>query len=183
MLRAELDRSLELAVTDSLTGLRNRRYALRHLDGLMRSTGATAFLIDIDRFKSINDRLGHPVGDLVLREVAERLRAHVRASDVVARLGGEEFLVIAVGTIGDLARIVGERLRQVVAETPVRAGGNEVPVTISVGVAEGVAGSSGDSLMQRADEALYRAKQGGRDRVELAPPSTPGEDALASGAT
>lgn len=183
MLRAELDRSLELAVTDSLTGLRNRRYAMRHLDGLMRSTGATAFLIDIDRFKSINDRLGHPVGDVVLREIAERLRGHVRASDVVARLGGEEFLVVAVGTIGDLARVVGERLRQVVAETPVRAAGEELPVTVSVGVAEAQAGGSAEGLLKRADDALYRAKELGRDRVEMDQPPGPGEGMLASGLT
>jgi two-component system cell cycle response regulator len=170
MLRAELDRSLELAVTDSLTGLRNRRYAMRHLEGLLRSTGATAFLLDVDRFKSINDRLGHPVGDMVLKEIAERLRAHVRASDVVARLGGEEFLVIAVGTIGDLARVVGERLRQVVAEAPVRAGGEQVPVTVSIGIAEAAAGGSAEVLLKRADDALYRAKKGGRDRVEMESP-------------
>lgn len=180
MLRAELDRSLELAVTDSLTGLRNRRYAMRHLDGLLRSTGATVFLIDVDRFKSVNDRLGHPVGDVVLREVAERLRAHVRASDVVARLGGEEFLVIAVGTIGDLARIVAERLRQVVAETTVRAGGENLAVTVSVGVAEAAAGSPAEGLMKRVDDALYRAKEGGRDRVELDPPPAPGAGLRAS---
>lgn len=183
MLRAELDRSLELAVTDSLTGLRNRRYAMRHLDGLMRSTGATAFLIDIDRFKSVNDRLGHPAGDVVIREVAERLRGNVRASDVVARLGGEEFLVIAVGTIGDLARIVGERLRQVVADTPIRAGGEDLAVTVSVGTAEAAAGSSGEGLMKRADEALYRAKQNGRDRMEMDVPPGPDEEVSASGVT
>ena len=183
MLRAELDRSLELAVTDSLTGLRNRRYAMRHLDGLMRSTGATILLIDVDRFKSINDRLGHPVGDIVLREIAERLRAHVRASDVVARLGGEEFLVVAVGAIGDVGRIVGERLRQVVADTPVQAGDESLSVTISIGVAEAIAGGSAEDLMKRADEALYRAKALGRDRVEMDPSPGTGETLRATGAT
>jgi two-component system cell cycle response regulator len=183
MLRAELDRSLELAVTDSLTGLRNRRYAMRHLEGLLRSTGATAFLLDVDRFKSINDRLGHPVGDAVLKEIAERLRSHVRASDVVARLGGEEFLVIAVGTIGDLARVVAERLRQVVADAPVRAGGQDLPVTVSIGVAEASAGGSAEGLLKRADDALYRAKEGGRDRVEMDRTPGQGEGSPPSGAT
>jgi two-component system cell cycle response regulator len=167
MLRAELDRSLELAVTDSLTGLRNRRYVMRHLDGLMRTTGATAFLIDIDRFKSINDRLGHPAGDVVLREIADRLRGQTRSSDVVARLGGEEFLVVAVGPIGELGRIVGERLRQVVTEAPIRIGDEEIQVSVSVGVAEAPAGHHAEQLLQRADTALYRAKALGRDRVEL----------------
>ena len=183
MLRAELDRSLELAVTDSLTGLRNRRYAMRHFEGLLRSTGATILLIDVDRFKSINDRFGHPVGDIVLREVAERLRAHVRASDVVARLGGEEFLVVAVGAIGDLGGVVGERLRQVIADTPIRAGGEELVVTVSVGVAEAPAGGSAEGLMKRADDALYRAKKLGRDRVEIDQPPGPVAGKPASGAT
>jgi two-component system cell cycle response regulator len=179
MLRAELDRSLELAVTDSLTGLRNRRYVMRHLDGLMRTTGATAFLIDIDRFKSINDRLGHPAGDVVLQEIADRLRGQTRSSDVVARLGGEEFLVVAVGPIGDLGRIVGERLRQVVTEAPIRVGGEEIPVSVSVGVAEAAAGELAEHLLQRADTALYRAKALGRDRVELEP--SPGRNAKGKG--
>ncbi|MFN6953302.1 MAG: PleD family two-component system response regulator [Acetobacteraceae bacterium] len=183
MLRAELDRSLELAVTDSLTGLRNRRYAMSHLDGLMRSTGATALLIDVDRFKAINDRLGHPVGDAVLREVAERLRAHVRASDVVARLGGEEFLVVAVGAIGDQGAVVGERLREVIAGTPIRAGGEDLAVTVSIGVAEAPAGGSADGLMKRADDALYRAKRMGRNRVEVDQPPGPGTRKSASSTT
>ncbi|MCS6932009.1 MAG: PleD family two-component system response regulator [Acetobacteraceae bacterium] len=170
MLRADLDRSLELAVTDSLTGLRNRRYAMRHLDGLMRSSGATAMLIDVDRFKSINDRFGHAAGDAVLREIADRLRAHVRAADLVARIGGEEFLVVAAGTSGETGVCVAERLRQVVAERPVQIPDGEIPVTVSIGIAEARPGTRADMLLRRADDALYRAKENGRNRVEAAPP-------------
>ncbi|MCX7684629.1 MAG: PleD family two-component system response regulator [Acetobacteraceae bacterium] len=170
MLRADLDRSLELAVTDSLTGLRNRRYAMRHLDGLMRSSGATAMLIDVDRFKSINDRFGHAAGDAVLREIADRLRAHVRAADLVARIGGEEFLVVAAGTSGETGVCVAERLRQVVAERPVQIPDGEIPVTVSIGIAEAQPGTRADMLLRRADDALYRAKENGRNRVEAAPP-------------
>jgi two-component system cell cycle response regulator len=166
MLRADLDRSLELAVTDSLTGLRNRRYAMRHLDGLARTSGATVFLIDIDRFKLINDSFGHPVGDAVLREIADRLRGHLRAVDVVARLGGEEFLVIAAGPAGEASVLVAERLRQVVADAPVQVAGRQLPVTVSIGVAEGAPGSTVDDLLKRADSRLYLAKRNGRNRVE-----------------
>ena len=170
MLRADLDRSLELAVTDSLTGLRNRRYAMRHLDGLMRTTGATAMMLDVDRFKSINDRFGHAAGDAVLREVAERLRAHVRAADLVARIGGEEFLVLAAGMAGETGLLVADRLRQVVAERPVQVAGGELAVTVSIGVAEAPPGTRAEALLQLADAALYRAKENGRNRVEAAPP-------------
>lgn len=168
-LRADLDRSLQMAVTDSLTGLRNRRYAMRHLEGLLRTGGATVMMIDVDRFKSINDRFGHAAGDAVLREVADRLRTHVRAADLVARIGGEEFLVVAAGTGGDTSRVMAERLRQVVAEQPVATPAGPVGVTISIGVAEAPPGSEAQALLRRADEALYRAKSNGRNRVETAP--------------
>jgi two-component system cell cycle response regulator len=170
MLRADLDRSLELAVTDSLTGLRNRRYAMRHLEGLMRTTGATVMMLDVDRFKSVNDRLGHAAGDAVLRAVAERLRGSVRASDVVARLGGEEFLVIATGVTGDAAVPVAERLREAIAEHPVTTAAGPLPVTVSIGIADAPAGTRPERLLERADAALYRAKQNGRNRVELSLP-------------
>jgi len=179
-LRADLDRSLQMAVTDSLTGLRNRRYAMRHLEGLLRTGGATVMMIDVDRFKSINDRFGHAAGDAVLREVADRLRTHVRTADLVARIGGEEFLVVAAGTGGDTSRIVAERLRQVVADQSVATPAGPVEVTISIGVAEAPPGSEAQALLRRADEALYRAKSNGRNRVEIAP-DEPKKAAAAAG--
>ncbi len=169
-LRAELDRSLEMAVTDQLTGLRNRRYVRRHLDGLLRTEEAAVLLVDIDKFKSINDTHGHNIGDAALRDVAERLRVQLRAADVVARYGGEEFLAVLTGAPSAYALIVADRLREAVAAEPVRVGELVVPITISIGVAVGGPGVPADQLIGSADEALYRAKRDGRNRAYLADP-------------
>jgi two-component system cell cycle response regulator len=169
-LRADLDRSLELAVTDPLTGLRNRRYVRRHLDSLLRTESAAVLLVDIDRFKAINDTHGHNIGDAALREVAERLREQLRAADVVARYGGEEFLAVLTGVEAPEALVVAERLRDAIAAVPLRTGGMNLPLTISVGVAVGAAGTMLDRLIGAADQALYRAKADGRDRACLALP-------------
>ncbi|MFL1460899.1 PleD family two-component system response regulator [Roseococcus sp. DSY-14] len=166
-LRAELDRSLEMAVTDQLTGLRNRRYVRRHLDSLLRSEEVGVLLVDIDRFKSINDTHGHAVGDVALREVAARLKGQIRAADVVARYGGEEFLLVLTGARGPFAMAVAERLREVVADQPVASGRLSLPVTISVGVATGGPNVPADALIEAADRALYRAKAEGRNCVRL----------------
>jgi two-component system cell cycle response regulator len=168
MLRADLDRSLELAVTDPLTGLRNRRYVRRHLDAVLRNAGAAVLLLDVDHFKAVNDTHGHAIGDGALREVAERVRVHLRSADVVARYGGEEFLVVMTGAMAEDGRLVAERLRQAVGSRPMIVDGVSFPVTVSVGVAAGTAGSSGDDVISAADAALYRAKDNGRNRVEMA---------------
>ncbi|HEV7263845.1 MAG TPA: PleD family two-component system response regulator [Falsiroseomonas sp.] len=169
-LRAELDRSLEMAVTDPLTGLRNRRYVRRHLDALLRNTGAAVLLIDVDRFKPVNDTYGHAAGDAVLREIADRLRAHLRASDVVARYGGEEFIVVMAGASAEEALLVAERLRSAVAAAPIRAADLALDISVSLGVASGEATASCDQVVGAADGALYRAKNNGRNRVEQALP-------------
>ena len=169
LLRESLDRSLELAVTDSLTGLRNRRYVRRHLESLLR-TGATAtvLLIDVDRFKPLNDRHGHAAGDAALKEVSARLREHLRAVDVVARYGGEEFLVVMAGAEDEEGAAVAERLRAAIAERPVMVGSLALPITISIGLAVARGQAAADGLIAVADAALYRAKEGGRNRVEAA---------------
>ncbi|WP_191084083.1 PleD family two-component system response regulator [Roseococcus microcysteis] len=176
-LRADLDRSLEMAVTDQLTGLRNRRYVRRHLDSLLRTEAAAVLILDIDKFKAINDTYGHNVGDAALREVAERLREQLRAVDVVARYGGEEFLAVLVGAQAQAAMLVAERLREAVAIRPVQSEGHVVPITISIGVAVGEPGMPADRLIGAADSALYRAKRDGRNRAYLAGE----EDATAAG--
>lgn len=176
-LRADLDRSLEMAVTDQLTGLRNRRYVRRHLDSLLRTEAAAVLILDIDKFKAINDTYGHNVGDAALREVAERLREQLRAVDVVARYGGEEFLAVLVGAQAQAAMLVAERLREAVAIRPVQSEGHVVPITISIGVAVGEPGMPADRLIGAADSALYRAKRDGRNRAYLAGE----EDAKAAG--
>ncbi len=167
-LRADLDRSLEMAVTDPLTGLRNRRYVRRHLEGVLRNNGACVLLMDVDRFKLVNDTYGHAAGDVVLREVAERVRGHLRVADVVARYGGEEFLVVMSGANTEDGLLVAERLRQAIANEAMPAEGNLLRVTVSIGVAAGGIGAQSDDVVSAADAALYRAKKNGRDRVEVA---------------
>ncbi|SDB45948.1 PleD family two-component system response regulator [Belnapia rosea] len=169
-LRADLDRSLEMAVTDPLTGLRNRRYVHRHLEGVLRGTDAAVLLLDVDRFKSINDGYGHPAGDAALKEVARRLKTHLRAADVVARYGGEEFMVVLAGAPTDYATMVAERLRQALAAEPFDIAGLRLGITASFGLAIAGSGTSVTAAIAAADTALYRAKQGGRNRVEQARP-------------
>ncbi|PVM91133.1 PleD family two-component system response regulator [Caulobacter radicis] len=172
-LRNNLDHSLELAVTDPLTGLHNRRYMTGQLSALvnratMGGDPVSALLIDIDYFKKINDGFGHDVGDEVLREFALRLASNVRAIDLPCRYGGEEFTVIMPDTqLADAVRIA-ERIRMHVAGSPFRvAGGQELlTVTISVGVSATTgAGDSPEALLKRADSGVYEAKAAGRNAV------------------
>lgn len=162
------------AVTDTLTGLPNRRYAMERLEkeqatALAEGRPLSVVMIDIDRFKSVNDQFGHDVGDAVLREVAEVLHGAVRRTDVVCRLGGEEFLAICPNTALDKATLVAERMRGQCGAHVVDAGGFGRSVTLSLGVAELDRAQPGvDALVKRADERVYLAKQGGRDRVVAA---------------
>jgi two-component system, cell cycle response regulator len=172
-LRANYRRSLSLALTDDLTGLYNRRYVFAHLNELLdrRSEGGNetaVMLFDIDHFKQVNDRYGHPAGDDVLRELAERAVRQVRSVDLVGRLGGEEFVVVMPETSLAGAVVVAERFRVAVAEEPFIPQGQteRLPVTVSVGIAVTGEGSDTiDTLLKRADDALYAAKHAGRNRV------------------
>jgi two-component system cell cycle response regulator len=160
-------RSISLAVTDSLTGLYNRRYLTAHLastvDGLAAEGKPLALaMVDIDHFKAINDSHGHAAGDGVLRDIAELLKRSLRATDMVARLGGEEFVVVMPDTDVGMAEAVTRRLRRVIAE----ATAAKVPITVSIGVAAMLGpGDTPERLLKRADDALYEAKRGGRNRV------------------
>jgi len=172
-LRNNLDQSLELAVTDPLTGLHNRRYMSGQLAALVRRAThggepVAALLVDIDHFKRINDTFGHGVGDEVLREFAVRLATNVRAIDLACRYGGEEFVVIMPDTeLADAGKIA-ERLRNHIAGSPFKVAGVEdaLGVTISIGVAatRGADDTAAD-LLKRADDAVYEAKAGGRNLV------------------
>ena len=172
-LRHNLDHSLELAVTDQLTGLHNRRYMVGQLSALVARAAkggdpVGALLIDIDYFKKINDSFGHNVGDEVLREFAVRVATNVRAIDLPCRYGGEEFVVVMPGASLGAAERVAERIRGHVAGSPFRvAGGTELlTVTISIGVAATVGeGDTPEALLKRADEAVYEAKASGRNKV------------------
>jgi two-component system cell cycle response regulator len=172
-LRNNLDQSLELAVTDPLTGLHNRRYMSGQLTALVRRAThggepVSALLVDIDHFKRINDSFGHAVGDEVLREFAIRLATNVRAIDLACRYGGEEFVVIMPDTALGEARAIAERLRRHVAGSPFHVSGVDDPlsVTISVGVATTLdAPDTAQDLLKRADDAVYDAKAQGRNLV------------------
>jgi two-component system cell cycle response regulator len=172
-LRHSLQLSLEMAITDQLTGLFNRRYMARHLNTLIASAAETgkptSFLIlDIDYFKQVNDTYGHDIGDDVLREFAARISANVRGLDLACRYGGEEFVVVMPDTDMAFAYMVAERLRQAVADVPfqISVKPGRLPITISIGitVSEG-ASDTAEALLRRADQALYRAKRDGRNRV------------------
>ena len=172
-LRATYQRSLSLALTDSLTGLYNRRYALKHLEGLMQRVAhdgksVSLMVCDLDRFKSVNDTYGHAAGDEVLKQFAARAISAVRNIDLVARFGGEEFVIIMPDTDGTDALKVAERLCRKVAETPMDvadAPDGQLTVTVSIGVAASNRLMPGEEIIKIADAALYRAKQTGRNRV------------------
>jgi two-component system cell cycle response regulator len=172
-LQQNYQRSLSLALTDELTGLYERRYLLAHLNELIERVNqdgisAAVLMFDVDHFKRVNDRYGHDAGDDVLRELAARTIDSVRSVDLAARWGGEEFVVVMPETDLANAAAVAERLRLAVANEPfaVRASGEKLAVTISVGVAAAIAGGDHrDRLLKRADDALYSAKSGGRNRV------------------
>ena len=172
-LRTNLQNTIEMAATDSLTGLYNRRYLMSHLGNFVdqsaeRARPMAVLIVDIDFFKRVNDSHGHDAGDEVLREFSQRLRANVRGVDVIARLGGEEFVIAMPDTDLALAQGIAERLRQTVAgqSFSISGGHNSDDVTISIGIATFDRGDdTPDTLLKRADTALYRAKKDGRNRV------------------
>jgi len=171
-LRNRLEESVELAVTDPLTGLHNRRYMETHLNGLIQEAhtdgrSLSIMITDIDHFKRINDSHGHDAGDIVLQDFAARLRRHIRGMDLACRIGGEEFIIIMPETDINVARHVGERLRECIAEAPFSINSHtNIPVTASAGLATLVGPSDTvAALFKRADNALYAAKKAGRNRV------------------
>ncbi|MFQ5765367.1 MAG: PleD family two-component system response regulator, partial [Rhodospirillales bacterium] len=177
-LHANFMQHLSMALTDSLTGLHNRRYLATHLDAVMTrmhesEKPASLLMIDIDHFKRVNDTYGHGAGDEVLTEVGQRILRNIRGFDLAARYGGEEFVVVMPDTPIAVALGVADRLCEVMANEPVKVSDSKDPisVTLSIGVAESRDGAeTGGSLVRRADEALYEAKRAGRNRVIPTPP-------------
>jgi diguanylate cyclase (GGDEF)-like protein len=167
-LEAARERADRAAAQDALTGLGNRRQFDRQLDRLGDGTAAVVLLlVDVDRFKGINDRYSHGTGDRVLREVATVLRAHCRQDDVAVRLGGDEFALFLRCDLATAAR-VGARIRDVIAARDWNELALGLRVTLSMGVAQLADGMSGRDLYDLADRHLYAAKRGGRDRVAAA---------------
>jgi diguanylate cyclase (GGDEF)-like protein len=161
-----------LSITDALTGIANRRhFEWRLSEEIERARRykypLSALMLDLDHFKQVNDNYGHQIGDIVLQQVAQRLRRILRRTDFLARYGGEEFIVLAPQTPADRALILAERLRQVIAESPIPVADNlQIHTTISIGVAVFPNHAQNESeLIGAADSALYKAKQMGRNRV------------------
>lgn len=175
VLDLENKRLRRLSVTDQLTGAFNREFLQQNLAREIESAEARGVplavaMLDVDHFKQVNDRFGHDVGDKVLAEVAVRLRGAIRDDDLLIRYGGEEFLVLLPKTDAEKACEVGERMRRRLEDEAIPVGDEEMPIRISVGVAEHRRGDEdGAELVRRADEALYEAKRRGRNRVEAAP--------------
>ncbi len=170
--RVELSDLRDLAMTDALTGIPNRRHfemsiasRIAEFAGYGRDFGL--LVADIDWFKTLNDTYGHAAGDVALRTVAQTMLAASRTSDDLARFGGEEFVltIVEIDPAGLLA--VAERMRLQVARSSVRADGNDLSVTISIGGTMAVPGDTAETVFARADAAMYRAKDGGRNRVEI----------------
>jgi diguanylate cyclase (GGDEF)-like protein len=168
--QAELEAA---AWQDALTGIANRRHLMQwSADELGKQEDAAqtlgVLLLDIDHFKAVNDRYGHAAGDEALRAVASVLRNSVRPGDVVARYGGEEFTILLPGTEVNGALAIAERVRASIGANPVQHEDRQFFVTVSIGVASVVRGEEAvDAALERADQALYRAKSGGRNKVEV----------------
>lgn len=174
-LRANVLDGLKLAVEDPLTGLYNRRYALGHIEAMFARSDAGAsnvalMMLDIDRFKTVNDRFGHDAGDAVLKEFAARIQTNLRSVDLVARLGGEEFCVAMPDTNVNEARTVAERMRKTIESKGfvLPDGQGKLHVTVSVGVVVSRAGDADvNAALRNADLALYASKHRGRNRVSF----------------
>ena len=172
-LRDNVQHSIEAAITDALTGLHNRRYMESHLTTLAEQASSRGkplalMMLDIDFFKAINDTYGHDAGDDVLREFAVRIRKSIRGIDLACRYGGEEFVIVMPETDLHVAGMVAERLRRSIAGEAfaIHKGAKRIEVTISIGLSTlERKGESVDDVLKRADNALYRAKHDGRNRV------------------
>jgi two-component system cell cycle response regulator len=172
-LRDNVQASIEMAITDALTSLYNRRYMETHLAALteqatQRGKPITVLILDIDFFKSINDGHGHDAGDDVLREFSLRIRKSIRNIDLACRYGGEEFVIVMPETDIAVASMVAERIRRRIASEPfpIQQGAKNLEVTISIGIAAlNGTDDTAAAMLKRADTALYRAKRDGRNRV------------------
>lgn len=159
----------ELAQIDELTGAYNRRYIMKSLGEkitrIQHGAHGCIALIDLDHFKRINDRFGHPVGDEVLRRFARAIFANIRMIDKLGRYGGEEFLLVLPDTNVDQALLIVERLRSIIAEQDWSGVAPDLTLTLSAGLSEIASNDTPEDLLARADRALYRAKDAGRNRV------------------
>jgi diguanylate cyclase (GGDEF)-like protein len=174
------ERAERLATTDGLTGVLNRRTFNAQLQGRLREAlrynrPLSLLLLDVDHFKRVNDTYGHPAGDVVLRGIAALAQNQARETDIVARYGGEEMAVILPETDAQGAHAIAERIRKAAAAGTHATEQGNIQVTVSIGLATWPGpGDSAEQLLEAADRALYRAKEGGRNRVAAANPASPG---------
>jgi two-component system cell cycle response regulator len=171
--KADREKLERLATFDSLTGLYNRRAVLGRLDELINLANRykedfSLSMLDIDHFKKVNDHYGHLTGDEVLEEIAVLIRRNIRETDIVGRYGGEEFIIILPKTNLASAWVVAERLRSIIEKTKMKdSAGNAFAITVSQGLVGWERDEDAASLISRADEALYKAKEKGRNRVQI----------------
>tara|TARA_B100001939_G_scaffold342673_1_gene354147 strand:+ start:9726 stop:11099 length:1374 start_codon:yes stop_codon:yes gene_type:complete len=172
-LRRNMKKSMEMAMTDAVTGLYNRHFLSSHLDNLMspendKRRTVSVLMMDIDHFKPINDKYGHASGDEVLYEFAQRISDNIRSIDLAARFGGEEFVVVMPETDLEFAYFVAERLRKSICNEPFEISGSDEPINVTVSIGVAISGDknlSSSKLLVAADKALYQAKETGRNRV------------------
>ena len=175
--RASKEELERLANFDSLTGLHNRQAILGKLCELINRAKRykedfTLIMLDIDHFKRVNDRYGHLTGDEVLEKIATLIRQNIRDTDVAGRYGGEEFIIILPQADLSSARVLAERIRSIIESAEMKdSAGNVFAITVSQGLSGWERGEDAHSLISRADEALYKAKANGRNRVEISPGS------------
>ncbi|MBV1707531.1 MAG: PleD family two-component system response regulator [Hyphomicrobiales bacterium] len=173
-LRESMQATIEMAVIDPLTGLNNRRYMESQLGSVLqkaetRRRPVSLMILDIDHFKRVNDTYGHGAGDDVLKGFAQRVRQVIRAVDLMCRLGGEEFVILMPDTDIDYAATIAERVRSSVEGSPFPVeGGRNLPITVSIGLADNSASAAPEEILKRADIALYRSKTNGRNQVTKA---------------
>ncbi len=172
-LRSNYEISLSMALTDSLTGLYNRRYLEVHLQKLIAKNETSrkslgVLMMDIDHFKKVNDTYGHNVGDEVLKEFSTRLTDSLRSFDLVARTGGEEFVIILPDVTEERAHFIAERLRRTIADTPFTCSTPEGTLSISTSIGGTIINEGQpaiEDVIKKADDCLYQAKEGGRNRT------------------
>jgi diguanylate cyclase (GGDEF)-like protein len=174
--RQDRDLAIKASHTDELTGVANRRFVMARIDDMLQRSGSDESvlgclgILDIDGFKGINDRYGHQVGDLILRDFAKRIHGLVRRADSFGRIGGEEFVLVMPATSLDAAALVVERMLVAVRNARPLTEHPNFAYTFSAGIAAGQVGDMAASLYARADNALYSAKIAGRNRIRMADP-------------
>ena len=176
MLRASYQQSMSMALTDALTGLYNRHYLNAHLENMVRQSlqngkYISLLMLDMDHFKSVNDTYGHDVGDMVLKQLAAIILQTARSTDLAARFGGEEFVILMPETDQSAAMVAANRILEKIATSPftINQQGQTINRTVSIGVSTlMLLDDSAEALLKRADEALYRAKNGGRNQISIA---------------